>query len=259
MAPTPENPLKAALAAGRRLQGAWSMSGSPVIVGALAWSGADYMVLDLEHSSTSVHGMLPLLQAAEGGGTPVLVRMADHGRTAIKQALDLGAESLMFPFVQTAEEARAIVDACLYPPKGQRGFARMTRASRYTAWADYPERAGDRTLIVLQLETPEAIDRVEEIASIDGVDAVFVGPGDLAASLGHLGQPAHAEVKAMMAACAARARRLGKPIGTVAGDPELAAWAFEVGYSFVSVSNDLAAVVGSTRTMQARLRELRGA
>lgn len=111
---------------------------------------------------------------------------------------------------------------------------------------------------MLQLETPEAIERVEEIASVDGVDAVFVGPGDLAATLGHLGQPAHAEVKAMMAECAARARKLGKPIGTVAGDPELAAWAFEAGYGFVSVSNDLAAVVGATRTMQARLRELRG-
>lgn len=135
---TPENPLKAALAAGRSLQGAWSMFGSPVVVEALAWCGADYMVIDLEHSATSRHGIPPLLQAAEAGGTPVLVRMPDHDRTAIKQALDLGAESLMFPFAQTAEEARAIADACLFPPKGQRGFARMTRASRYVAWADYP-------------------------------------------------------------------------------------------------------------------------
>ncbi|MDE2356667.1 MAG: 4-hydroxy-2-oxo-heptane-1,7-dioate aldolase, partial [Alphaproteobacteria bacterium] len=121
MAKTPPNRFKAALAQGRRLFGAWSMSGSPTIAEALGWGGADFVVLDLEHSPTSIHGMLPLLQALDASGAIPVVRMSSHDRIALKHALDLGANTLYFPFVETPEAAAALVDAALYPPHGSRG------------------------------------------------------------------------------------------------------------------------------------------
>jgi 2-keto-3-deoxy-L-rhamnonate aldolase RhmA len=201
--------------------------------------------------------MLPLLMAADASGCPPVVRMPDQDRTRIKHALDLGANSLMFPFVQTAGEARALVDACLYPPKGSRGFARMTRASRYLADADYIHRAGDDVLVIPQLETADALGRFDEIAAVPGVGALFIGPGDLAASLGLLGQVTHPRVKEMMAECGAKAKALELPLGTVLPDAESAAWAFGVGYSFVAVGSDLGTVVNGTRKAQADLRALR--
>ncbi|HYE48470.1 MAG TPA: aldolase/citrate lyase family protein [Azospirillaceae bacterium] len=251
------NRFKTALQGGGRLQGAWSMSNSPTVVEALGHVGADYVVLDLEHSPTSIHGMLPLLMAADAAGCPPVVRMPDHSRTNVKHALDLGANSLMFPFVETAEEARALVDACLYPPHGRRGFSRLNRASRYLADAGYLDRAKDDVLVVPQLESEAAVGRLEEIATVPGVGAIFIGPGDLAASLGLLGQVTHARVKEMLADCGRRASKLGVPIGTVLPDAEQAAWAFQQGYSFVAVGNDLASIVTTGRKAQADLRALR--
>ncbi len=255
---TPANRFKAALAEGRTLQGAWSMCGSPTVVEALGFVGADYVVIDLEHSPTPIHGVLPLLHAAEASGTMAVVRMSDHSRTSIKHALDLGANTLMFPFVESAGEAEAIVDACLYPPHGRRGVSRMHRASRYVAYEDYGERAVDDVLIIPQLESEAAIRNTEAIAGAKGVGAVFVGPGDLAASLGLMGQLGHERVRALMAEAARRAGAVGKPCGTVMGDAESAVWAMDAGYRFVSVSNDLAALLGAARAQQSQLRRLRG-
>lgn len=258
MALTPPNRFKAALAEGRRLVGAWSMSGSPTIVEALGWSGVDFVVLDLEHSPTSIHGMLPLLHALGATGAMAVTRMASHDRIAIKHALDLGANSLYFPFVETADAAASIVEASLYPPHGKRGFSRMNRASRYLAFEDYGPKAHEDVLIVPQLESPEAIARAGEIAAVPGVGAVFVGPGDLAVSLGLMGQIGHPDVRKLMAQAASSARAVGKACGTVMGDPEAAAWAFSVGYQFVSISNDMAMVAGGMRAGQEKTRGLIG-
>lgn len=254
----PANPFKAALAEGRKLQGVWSLSGSPTVVEALGHVGADFVVLDLEHSPTSIHGMLPLLQAADASGTMVTVRMSDHNPTSIKHALDLGANTLLFPFVENAEEAADLVAACLYPPHGRRGFSKMNRACRYLADADYPTRAKDDVLVVAQLESVGAIEGAGAIAAVPGVGAVFVGPGDLSAALGMIGQTAHPRVQELMVAAAKAAHAAGKPIGTVAPDPAQAQWAFGAGYDFVSVSNDMALVVNGARKMQADLRSARG-
>lgn len=254
----PANPFKFALAEGRKLQGVWSLSGSPTVVEALGHVGADFVVLDLEHSPTSVHGMLPLLHAADASGVMVVVRMPDQNPTAIKHALDLGANTLLFPFVETPEEAEALVSACLYPPHGRRGFSKMNRAARYLLDAEYPTRARDDVLIVAQLETERAVRNVEAIAGVPGIGGVFVGPGDLSASLGLIGQTAHPRVKELMVDCAKGAHRVGKTIGTVAPDADQAAWAFEAGYDYVSVSNDMALIVVNARKMQAEVRARRG-
>jgi 2-dehydro-3-deoxyglucarate aldolase/4-hydroxy-2-oxoheptanedioate aldolase len=258
MALTPANRFKAALAEGRKLVGAWSMSGSPTMVEALGWSGVDFVVLDLEHSPTSIHGVLPLLQAVDATPAMAVTRMASHDRIAIKHALDLGANSLYFPFVETPEAAAAIVEASLYPPHGKRGFSRMNRASRYLAFEDYGPKAHEDAFLIPQLESPEAIARAAAIAAVPGVGALFVGPGDLAVSLGLMGQIGHADVRKLMAEAAASARAAGKACGTVVGDAESAAWAFSVGYQFVSVSNDMAMVAGGMRAHQEKTRGLLG-
>jgi 2-keto-3-deoxy-L-rhamnonate aldolase RhmA len=254
------NRFKAALDGGGSLQGVWAMSGSPTVVEALGHVGADYVVLDLEHSPTSIHGMLPLLQACKSAGTLAAVRMSDHNMTSIKHALDLGATTLMFPFVQEAAEATALVAACHYPPRGQRGYALMTRASDYLADADYLARIADDLLLIMQVETADAVARVETIAQVPGVGAIFVGPGDLSASMGHLGQGAgHPEVKALMAECAQRVNALGLACGTVMGDAEQAAWAFEAGYRFVAIGTDMGLLCGSARKAQREVRQRRQA
>ncbi|MDA3913731.1 aldolase/citrate lyase family protein [Oleiagrimonas sp.] len=254
---TTRNRFKAALDAGQSLQGVWSMSGSPTIVEALGHVGADYVVLDLEHSPTSIHGMLPLLQASRSANTLAAVRMSDHSMTSTKHALDLGANTLMFPFVQDATEAAALVAFCHYPPNGQRGYALMTRASDYLADKDYLARASDDLLLIMQVETTQAVANVEKIAQVSGVGAIFVGPGDLSASMGHLGNAGHPDVRSLMAECAQRVNSVGLACGTVMGDAEQAAWAFEVGYRFVAVGTDMALLCGNARKAQLDVRERR--
>jgi 2-keto-3-deoxy-L-rhamnonate aldolase RhmA len=231
--------------AGQTLQGAWSLS------------GADYIVLDLEHSPTSIHAVLPLLQAAQATGIMTLTRAADHNPTSIKHLLDLGANSVLFPFVENAAQAEALVAACLYAPRGQRGFSKMNRASRYLSDTDYSLMAHDDVMIIAQLESMAALDKMEEIAAVAGIGAVFVGPGDLAASMGLIGQTGHADVKAAMSDCARRAKAIGKPCGTVVGDAEQAEWAFAQGYRFVSISNDLAMMVTTAQKLQKAVRAAR--
>ncbi|MEO7052801.1 MAG: aldolase/citrate lyase family protein [Rhodanobacter sp.] len=251
------NRFKAALDSGESLQGVWSMSGSPTVVEALGHIGADYVVLDLEHSPTSIHGMLPLLQACKSAGVPATVRMSDHSITSIKHALDLGATSVMFPMVQEAADAAALVSACHYPPRGKRGYALMTRASNYLADGEYLARIADDLLLIMQVETAHAVANVEAIARVPGVGAIFVGPGDLSASMGHLGQSGQADVKALMVDCAQRVNALGLACGTVMGDAEQAAWAFSVGYRFVAIGTDMALLCGSARKAQKEVRERR--
>ncbi len=253
------NPIKAALAAGQSLQGVWSMSGSPTVVEALGHVGADYVVLDLEHSPTSIHGMLPLLRSCKAAGVPAAVRMPDHNMTSIKHALDLGATTVMFPFVQEAREAEAVVAASHYPPRGKRGYALMTRASNYLADDEYLARIADDLLLIMQIETVHAVANVETIARVPGVGAIFVGPGDLSASMGHIGQSGHADVRALMADCAKRVNVLGLACGTVMGDAEQAAWAFSVGYRFVAIGTDMALLCGSARKAQKEVRNRRRA
>lgn len=251
------NSMKAALARGESLQGVWSMSGSPTVVEALGHVGADYVVLDLEHSPTSIHGMLPLLQACKSAGVPAAVRMSDHSATSTKHALDLGATTLMFPFVQNDAEAADLVAACHYPPRGKRGYALMTRASNYLADGEYLARIADDLLLIMQIETAHAAANIEAIAKVPGVGAIFVGPGDLSASMGHLGQAGHADVRGSMAECARRVNAVGLACGTVVGDADQAAWAFEVGYRFVAIGTDMALLCGSARRAQREVRERR--
>ncbi|KAB8039273.1 HpcH/HpaI aldolase family protein [Janthinobacterium aquaticum] len=238
------NPFRTQLAEQAVPLGSWLMAGTPVTAEAMGCAGFDWLVLDMEHVPIDYQDAYHILQAL--GGTPAapVLRLAWNDLVQVKRALDIGAQTLMFPFVENADEARRAVASTRYPQPGQaiagtRGFAAMHRASRYGTLADYTGRANSAVFSIIQLETPAALAQLEEIAAVDGVDALFVGPGDLSAALGHLGNIAHPEVQAAIADAARRARALGKPIGIVGPNPEMVQTFIGYGYDFVAIASDM--------------------
>jgi 2-dehydro-3-deoxyglucarate aldolase len=250
------NSFKQALLKRQRLVGGWFMSASPVIAELMANVGYDFVVVDIEHSTGSTHDLHPLLQAMAETKTQPVVRMASHDKTDIKFALDMGALSLYFPMVNTVDQAVEIARSCRYPPFGDRGFARMHRASRYNTIPDYFERINHEVCVIAQLETPDAMASAMQIAQVPGIDGVFVGPGDLSVALGHGGDVTHPQVKEMMAEVGGFCQRAGVPLGTVMPTPEMAAWAFSVGYNFVSHASDLGLLMSTARGAVSRVRDL---
>ena len=248
------NRFKSALKEGKRLIGGWCLSGSATVLEALAHVPYDYLVIDLEHSPIP-YDLPALLRAADAAGIISVVRMPSHDPTVIANVLDLGANSLMFPFVDNTDQARHIVNAAKYPPEGNRGFAAMTRASRYLTISDYVGRANDELVLIAQLETPEALNQASRIATVEGIDAVFVGPSDLSIRMGVPGRLAADVVRHPMETCAAEMRRLGVAIGTVCPTPEAATWAIDAGFNYVSIANDLALMVHNAKAGLAEARK----
>ncbi|MFB9887726.1 HpcH/HpaI aldolase family protein [Balneatrix alpica] len=252
------NKFKQALQAQQQQVGGWSLSGSPTLVEALATLSYDYLVLDLEHGPSSVQDLQHLLRALEQTEVAAIVRMPSHDPIAIKQALDLGAWTLYFPFVESVAEAEALVQAALYPPAGRRGFAKMHRASRYGSRADYTEVANAEVCLIPQLETPAALEQAVAIGQVEGISAVFIGPGDLSAALGLHGQVNHPQVRELMLACVSRCQQAGIAVGTVMPSPSDAHWALSHGFSFVSIANDVANMLGQSRSQLQQLAQLQG-
>lgn len=250
------NTFKHALLKRERLVGAWFMSASTVMAEVIANAGYDFMVIDLEHSTASTHDLHRLLQATAESKTAAVVRMPSHDKTQVKFALDLGALSLYFPMVGTVDQAVALARACRYPPFGDRGFARMHRASRYNTIPDYFERINQEVCVIAQLETPQAMGNAMQIAGVPGIDGLFVGPDDLSIALGHGGDVTHPQVKELMAEVGGFCRRAGVPLGTVLPTPEMVTWAYSVGYNFVSHASDVGLLMNSARTNIARIRQL---
>jgi 2-dehydro-3-deoxyglucarate aldolase/4-hydroxy-2-oxoheptanedioate aldolase len=241
----PANGLKAALKArGRAPLGTWVMSGSNAVAEAIGWAGFDFAVVDMEHSPIELPDVVRLLQALAPTGCEALVRVPWNDPVTVKRVLDAGARTLMFPMIQSAEEARAAVSATRYPPEGTRGLAVLHRASRYGTVPGYLAGAGAEIGVVVQLETPEAIAAREEIMAVEGVDAIFVGPGDLSASMGHIGNVKAPEVQAALretaAACAAR----GVACGIVGPDPATVRDYLDMGFSYVAIGSDLGLMMG---------------
>jgi 2-keto-3-deoxy-L-rhamnonate aldolase RhmA len=163
-----------------------------------------------------------------------------NDQVLVKRVLDAGARSVMFPFIQTPDEARAAVAYTRYPPDGVRGVAAVHRASRFGRHADYLKTANDGIAVVIQLETPAAVERLSEIAAVPGVDSLFLGPGDLSAAMGRIGEIAHPEVQALVARAAQMAHDAGKPIGIVGGNPDMVGRFLDYGYDWVATASDLA-------------------
>lgn len=189
------NPLKSALARGELQIGLWCSLGSSVATEVVAGSGFDWLLIDAEHSPNDTLSVLAQHQAAGAFDCEIVVRIPGNDPILIKQYLDLGIRSILFPNVQSAEEATAIVSATRYPPHGIRGFSMSQRANRYSRIKDYHARASEEIFLALQIETEKAVRAAGDIAAVDGVDAIFVGPGDLSADMGALGNPAAPHVQ----------------------------------------------------------------
>jgi 4-hydroxy-2-oxoheptanedioate aldolase len=251
---TPQNRFKHRLKAGDTLIGLWAQSGHATITEVVADAGFDWLLVDGEHAPIEVPAMIDQLRVIEPSGTPAIVRPAWNDPVILKRVLDTGVQTLLVPFVQTAEEARRAVSSCRYPPAGTRGVAATIRANRYGRMADYHARANDEVCVLVQLETREAVSRLEDIAAVDGVDGLFIGPSDLAASLGYLGQNAHPEVRALITDACRRARAAGTPMGILA-PVEADALAFlDMGFQYVAIGSDVAVLRRSVTELLARFR-----
>lgn len=234
------NPFRERLKqAGAPPLGTWLMSGTSSTAEAMGRAGFDWLLMDLEHVPVTEAEALHILQAIAGTGAMPVTRLAANEPVLFKRALDLGAQTVMVPFVDSAEEARRAVSYAKYPPEGVRGFAAVHRASGYGTARDYPRRANDSVFTIIQLETPQAVAALEEIAAVPGVDALFLGPGDLSANMGHIGNIGAPEVQAVIADVAARCRRLGMPCGIVGPTPEMVSAFVQQGYAFVAIASDM--------------------
>lgn len=254
MADIPQNRFKARLAAGETLFGLWSTIPEATAVEALAGSGFDWMVLDTEHASVEVAALLPLLQAVAPWPTAPVVRPSVNDTALIKRHLDQGAQTLLIPYVQSRAEAEAAVAATRYPPRGVRGVAGTMRAALYGRAEHYHARADAEICLLLQVETALALTRLEEIAGTAGVDGIFIGPADLAASMGHPGQTGHPEVRAAVLDAIARLGRLGVPAGLLTQDEGFARQCLEAGARFVALAVDMTLLTRAADALAARFR-----
>ncbi|HEX3442193.1 MAG TPA: aldolase/citrate lyase family protein [Pseudolabrys sp.] len=233
------NAFKHALADGKLQIGLWSSLCSNIAAEIISDSGFDWILLDTEHSPNEIPDLVTQLQAVQRGTATPIIRPAWNDAVLAKRCLDIGAQTLLFPYVQNADEAKRAVASTRYPPQGIRGVSVAARASRYGRVPGYLGKANDEICVLVQVETREALKELEAIAKVPGVDGVFIGPSDLAASLGHLGNPAHPEVQEAMHDAVKRLKALGKPAGILTGNEEEARRYIDWGYLFVAVGADI--------------------
>lgn len=249
------NDFKRRLLAGENLTGIWNSLCSPAAAEALSLIGYDWMLFDSEHAPVEIAGLMPLLQAAAAGTASPVVRPAWNDQVLIKRALDIGAQTVLIPFIQNAAEARAAVASTRYPPDGVRGVAGSTRASRYGLAKGYLTASNTEICCLVQIETGQAVDNLEEISAVPGVDGVFIGPSDLAASLGHLGEPGHPDVQAVLKECATRLQAQSKPAGILATTNAAAIRYRSWGYQFVAIAVDTSLLVNAAAQTLSTFRD----
>lgn len=248
------NEFKRALAAGRTQIGLWSSLSSSYTVEVIAGAGFDWILLDMEHSPNDLENLLTQLQAAAPYPTVSVVRVPWNDMVTIKRVLDIGAQSLLVPFVSTADEARKAVSFTRYPPLGVRGVAGATRATRFGRIADYTARVNDELCVLVQVETREGLENLEAICAVDGIDGVFIGPADLHASLGHTGQSANPAVLPVIDDAIRRIRRAGKAPGILTPVEADARRYLDCGAQFVAVGADVGLLARGADALAAKFR-----
>lgn len=250
----PVNRFKRAILAGQPQIGLWSHLCSPISTEILAGAGFDWLLLDMEHSPNELPELLAQLHAMQGGTASAIVRPPWNDMVVFKRLLDIGVQTLLVPYVQTEEEARNAVAYTRYPPHGVRGYAGAPRASGYGRVKDYAHRCADEICMLVQVETVQGLQNLEAIARVDGVDGVFIGPGDLSAALGHLGNPKHPDVLAAIDDAIARIRACGKAPGILTGDEALARHYAAQGCLFFAVGADQNLLRDSAQALAARFK-----
>ncbi|MGH8723304.1 MAG: aldolase/citrate lyase family protein [Burkholderiales bacterium] len=250
----PENAFKRALRAGKPQIGLWSSLSSNYTVEVIAGAGFDWILLDTEHSPSDLENLLTQLQAAAAYPSHPVVRVAWNDMVTIKRVLDIGAQSLLVPYVSTAGEARSAVSFTRYPPAGVRGVAGTTRATRFGRIKDYAKQAHQEICLLVQVETQQALDNIDAISAIDGVDGIFIGPADLHAALGHAGEIANPEVKPMIDDAIRRIRKCGKAPGILTPNEADARHWLECGALFVAVGADVGILSRGAEALAARFK-----
>ena len=246
-----QNPLKSMLSQSRPSIGIWCSLANALCAEVVAGAGADWLLIDCEHSPNDLVSVVAQLQAVAQYQLEPVVRLPSGSAILIKQFMDAGARSLMIPNVKSAEQARAIVAAMRYPPMGIRGVSARHRANRFGRLRDYHATAQAQQLLAVQIECAEGVAQAEEIAAVDGVDALFVGPGDLSAQLGAMGNPGAPSVQQAISEVGRAAKAAGKSAGILAPVRAEATRYIDMGYRMVAVGSDLAILAaGSEALMQ---------
>ena len=248
--PAPVNRLKLRLAAGETVFGSWLGMADPYAAEMAATCGFDWLLIDGEHAPNDLRSTMAQLAVIEPSSSLPVVRLRDDDPARIKQVLDAGAQSLMIPMIETAEQALRALRATRYPPEGIRGIgSSLARASRFSAIPDYLKTANDQICLILQVESRAGLSALDDILAIDGIDCVFIGPADLAADMGHLGNAGHPEVRAAVLDALAHIAASGKAAGMLSTEEGFIADCVKAGARFVGVGIDVVAYVGAMRTL----------
>lgn len=246
--PAPLNRLKLRLAAGETVFGCWLGMADPYAAEMAATCGFDWLLIDGEHAPNGLRSTMEQLAVIEPSPSCPVVRLRDDDAARIKQALDAGAQSLLIPMIETADQAQRAMKATRYPPEGIRGVgSSLARASRFSAIPDYLKTANDQVCLILQIESRAGLTALDDILALDGIDCVFIGPADLAADMGHLGNAGHPEVRAAVMDALARIAASGKAAGVLSTEDAFIADCIAAGARFVGVGIDVLSYVGALR------------
>lgn len=253
--PAPFNSFKQALAEKRPQLGLWLALASPYAAEICAGAGFDWLLLDGEHAPNDVPLLMNQLQALAATASHTVVRAPMDQAWLLKQLLDIGAQTLLIPMVESAAQARALAQAVRYPPQGIRGVgAALARASAFNRIPDYLQTANDQICLLLQVESRAGLAQLEAIAATEGVDGVFIGPADLAADMGYPGKPGAPEVVAVVETALKRIQACGKAAGILSADPTLASRYLALGATFVAVGSDVGLLVNASNRLAADFR-----
>lgn len=251
----PTNLFKRKLKTGEKQIGLWLGLANSYTAELLGGSGFDWLLVDGEHGPNDIRSILAQLQALQSSQSSVIVRVPVGTTHIIKQVLDVGAQTLLVPMVTTAEEARERVLDVRYPPAGRRGVgASLARASAFSRTVDYLKTADDEICLLVQVETLEALQHIEEIAAVDGVDGIFVGPADLAADMGFRGQPGAVQVQDAVEDALLRITKCKKAAGILSSDEKLCHRYLDLGATFVAVGSDVGLLANASTQLIRRFR-----
>jgi 2-keto-3-deoxy-L-rhamnonate aldolase RhmA len=250
-----ENQLKQLLEKGEVTFGCWITIGHPDVAEIMANAGFDWIIFDTEHAPLSIETVQVLLQAISGTRVTPIIRVAWNDMVLIKQALDIGAKGILIPWINTREDAERAVKACRYPTAGLRGVSPRRAAKYGLEWDEYLATADKNLLIMLQIETAEAVKNAEQILAVPGVDAFFIGPADLASSLGFLGKADHPDALKATEKGLRVGKKLGVPAGIHARNLEVAIQEAKDGFQFISLGADYAFLLSKCQDSLRKVRE----
>jgi 2-dehydro-3-deoxyglucarate aldolase len=249
------NSFKRDLLAGKKLIGCWSSLSNAITTEVLGVAGFDWILLDGEHSPNDMSTYIPQLMALKDSVSAPVVRPSSNNPVELKRLLDAGFYNFLVPFVESVDEARKAVLATRYPPQGMRGVSVSQRSNRYGTVADYFKGVNDQMCVMVQIESAKGVAAAADITAQDGVDCLFVGPSDLAAGLGHLGNANHPDVQAAIASVFAAAKAAGKPSGILAPVEADARRYLAQGATFVGVGSDLGLFRNATQALRDKYRD----